>query len=319
MTGTEYFFTDYNWIERKVYAHAAELKALGITDIVGISRGGIFTAFLAAQILDINGIHLLNYDRRTRKAELQPCREIAQDAVVLLCEDVAGDGHTLADCMGALKGKVETIHTLVVSHFNRSTVTPDFGYYSEKICVFPWERHRINAQSHRDHKSGGPIKADSDYFIYGADMDGIFLPDIPDLQYQQNLAAALIERAELMPYDASLFPTGFGEDWIIVSGRPSIDISVTQDWLRKHNISCRKVLLRDEAAIDFPAHVDHYVKSEKSAQSKIVHILAQGITHFYESDPLQAIIIAAEAPFVRVCWWNTHWQIRKWITADSIA
>jgi hypothetical protein len=147
---------------------------------------------------------------------------------------------------------------------------------------------------------------DSHYYRYGSDLDGVFLPDIPDRLYQEHLEAALHQRHQLAPFDASLFPPKGHEDWIIVTGRPLVDESVTHEWLSQHGIPYQSLKMRDTALIDFSAGDDHYTKAEKSAQAKADHIRAEGISHFYESDPLQATLLASWLPMVRIFWWNNN-------------
>lgn len=317
----EYFFCDYNWIERSIDSNASQLKALGVTDIVGISRGGIIPAFMAAQILDKPNIHLLNYNRKTREVQPQFSGQISAESTALLCEDVVGQGNTMLDCLAYLKGKVKKVITLSVVYFKASAMRPDFGYYndSSKYYVLPWERHVFNPAFRENHRINGyHEKSDSGYFVYGADLDGIFLPDIEEQLYQTDLQEALRQRAKLEAYESTLFPTDFNQNWIIVTGRPSDGQSHAEEWLKRHGIACAKLLMRDNASIGFTPHDNSHLKAERTAKAKAEHIQREGITHFYESDLLQATLIASLLPMIRVCWWNNALNVRKWITAEDI-
>ena len=42
-----------------------------------------------------------------------------------------------------------------------------------------------------------------------------------------------------------------------------------------------------------------------------------GVTHFIESDPVQAILIAQSAPLLRVIWWNAHARTGTLIGASA--
>ena len=315
----KYFFADYNWIERQFDNNREALRALGITDVVGVSRGGIYPATLAAFALDLPGIHLLNYDRSSNAVEWQGYRGLSKDSVVLLCEDVAGEGQTFKHCIEFIREKTQHLHTLTIYHSTGSAVKPDFGYDAGDVsCIFPWERYFINPQARLEWKEfRKQSKPDTEYFKYGSDMDGVFLPDIDDSLYQTDLPRALRERSKLKPYDAALFPDIPLAETTIISGRPTGDQTTTEVWLKEHAIDVQEVVLRNEREIDFLPGDDHYTKAEKAAISKSQSILRLGITHYYESDPLQSILIANKVPMVRVCWWNNALMVRKWITATS--
>ena len=316
----QFFFADHNWIDRFVQSQSAALKKLGITDIVGISRGGIFPALLCAYELDLPNIHLLRFDRETQTPHWQGYAELTAQSRVLLCEDFSGSGQTLSACLDYIQQFTQHCHVFTISHFNGSRIKPDFGhYFGDVIAIYPWERHSVNPEErnnyrlHRKH-----IKKDSEYFKYGSDLDGIFLPDIHEQLYHSDLPEALRQRAALAPYDSSLFPPLEFPSMTIITGRPNCDYDVTQQWLNTHGIAFTKLLMRDPAAIDFLPEDDHYTKAEKSAKAKAEHILVEGITHFYESDPLQAMSLANMLPMVRVFWWNNALIMRKLINIDTV-
>lgn len=316
----QHFFCDYNWIERKISAYAARLQTLGVTDIVGVSRGGIFPATIAAFELGIKNIHLLNYCRDNKLVTAQFYRPINETSVVLLCEDVAGDGNTLVDCIKYLEQFNCKIYVLTIAHFNGSKIIPDFSFdFGEIISVFPWERFSVNHQAKNEWRLNRKLsKADADYYQYGSDLDGVFLPDVEDRIYHENLALALDMRKKLTPYESEHFPPIDLSKAHIVTGRPICDYDVTVEWLNKHNIAFEALHMRDTNEIDFTAADDHYVKSEKSALSKVQHIYRLGLTHYYESDPLQATLIAKMLPFIKVIWWNNKLNVRQLVSLEEL-
>jgi hypoxanthine phosphoribosyltransferase len=313
-----HFYADYPWIEARLSAHAPALRALGITAVVGVARGGLVPAFMAANLLDLASVRVMDYDRASRTPALHGA-PFTPDDVVLLCDDVAGRSELLPDCMSYLAAQAARVHTLVIAHFAGSRIVPDFGHDSgETIVVLPWERHILNPAERADYAAGRRAPADSAYYRHGVDLDGIFLADIPDSHYEADLAAALAARRASAAYDVSLLPPRHERGWLVVTARPHMDRADTEAWLIERGFDVEAVLLRDTSAFDFPLGADGRTKSVVSAQSKCAHIRAQGITHFYESDAEQALLIAQRLPMVRVCWWNNALGVRTWVNAAPI-
>jgi hypoxanthine phosphoribosyltransferase len=315
----EYFFADYNWIERKILSYSKKLKSLGITDVVGISRGGIFPASVAAFELDIKKIHLINFDRKTENIEEQLHRPITKDSIVLLCEDVAGSGITLQKCYEYIKAKTDRVYILTIYHDKLSRIIPEFSEdFGDIESFLPWDRYRFNKDSVSEYKNNRILsKNETDYYKFGSDLDGVFLPDIDDKLYQENLQEALKERAKINPYPKEHLPDFNGKKFTIITGRPSCDFEITKNWLEENQIEYEKLLMRDEKIIDFSAFDDHYTKSQKSAESKALNIKENGITHYFESDPLQSTLIACKLPMVKVYWWNNKLMVRKLLASEE--
>lgn len=316
----KYFFTDYNWIEQQVFLHEKKLKTLGITHIFYISRGGLFPAHLASQMLGINAVHPLYYDRPSRNVSAVFPADFSKDSRVLLCEDVAGDGLTLSDCLDFVRAHAGFVKTLTICSFKGSRIVPDFSCYTDEVIgLFPWERHTMNDELRATYrKLRVQEKKDFEYFKYGSDLDGIFLPDMPAHGYQKDLQNTLAARAKLPPYPPELHPEKSQNGWHIITARPEEDRQVTEQWLAAHNIHFEKLMMRDASRFVMVAGDDPHMLAEKAAAVKIAHIKAEGITHFYESESLQAILIAAGLPMTRVYWWDNHQNVRKLISASTL-
>ncbi|TAF15377.1 MAG: hypothetical protein EAZ74_01985 [Alphaproteobacteria bacterium] len=319
MRENDYFFCDYNWIERKVLAWEQHLRTLGITDIVAIARGGIVPATMLCFALDLPKIHILNVDRAHNRLEEQYHRPLTPQSVVLLCEDVAGDGQTLVRCVQHLKQQAGKVYTLTIHHFDGSTMRPDFSDdFGHRIGIFPWERFRVNPKmidEYREHRRLS--KSDSAYYRYGCDLDGVFLPDIDEAIYQHHLEDALAMRAHLLPYPANVLPPIDMSRAMIITGRPHCDREVTEQWLVTHQIAYQKLLMRDPEMYAIQPYDDPAHKAQQAANMKIFWIKEQHITHFFESDPLQATLIARALPYVRVMWWNNVTHDRYVVSVEA--
>jgi hypothetical protein len=72
----------------------------------------------------------------------------------------------------------------------------------------------------------------------------------------------------------------------------------TQAWLSRHGHGETLMIMRDPRQYnDTP---------EQVASHKARATLQLGCTHFVESDPVQAILIAQHAPLLRVIWWEAQ-------------
>ncbi|MGH6857288.1 MAG: hypothetical protein ACRECP_06525 [Methylocella sp.] len=180
------------------------------------------------------------------------------------------------------------------------------------------ERYIVNLEIRETYVQGhAQAHEDSAYFKYGADVDGIFFPNLPDSDYETDLERTLRKRMDLLPYPFNLRPEKNHRGWHIVSGQPITDQQITEHWLKTHNIPFEKALLHDPEVIDIAVTDGPYDKAKMVGAAKTMHIRAEGITHFCESDPVQAILIAAKSPMTRICWWNNQLKIRKLIATGD--
>lgn len=126
---------------------------------------------------------------------------------------------------------------------------------------------------------------------------GILLPDIDAQYYEANLEEALLKRDALAPYSG--LPARQRVK-AIITGRPEMDRGRTLNWLSEHGFEGIELIMRDPSLHDdSPNHV---------AQHKAQAALDLTCTHFVESDAIQAMLIAAAAPLLRVIWWDATEQ-----------
>lgn len=218
---------------------------------------------------------------------------------VLLCEDIAGAGHTLKDCLSFLECRDLKVKILTAGFDDLSSIRPDYGIDGRGYFLqFPWERQAYT-RAYREHWNNtgggrtGQMAQDHEYDVYAIDLDGILLPDIPYQRYAADLQAALCERDHLEPYER-LPP--LGQIKAIITGRPEMDRVRTKAWLSRHGHGETPLIMRDTRLYnDSPEQVSTH---------KAKAVLQLGCTHFVESDPVQAILIAQHAPLLRVIWWD---------------
>lgn len=291
----------YEHLDRWIASLQPELLEEAFNCVIGILRGG---APLALMVSHATGVvpAFLRYQRSERSVVWDSSIAFpAPGSKVLLCEDIAGAGHTLSDCLNFLRRRGLQVKTLTAGFDDLSVTRPDYsidgrGYFLQ----FPWELQAYTC-AYRDRWQDthggctGRMGHDHEYDAYAIDLDGILLGDIPLEHYTNDLRATLERRDQMQPF-ADLPP--WGQVKAIVTGRPEMDRARTQDWLSRHGHGGVALIMRDtQAYSDTP---------EQVAIHKARATVQLACTHFVESDPIQAILIAQQAPLLRVIWWDAH-------------
>lgn len=288
-------------MDRWVASLQPELLQEAFTCVIGVLRGG---APLALMVSHLTGVEpaFLRYRRADRSVTWDSSIPIPHPgSKVLLCEDIAGSGNTLKDCLSFLQCKGLKVKILTVGFDDLSSIRPDYGIDGRGYFLqFPWERqaHTPAYRSNWNDTGGGRtgrMAQDHEYDVYAIDLDGILLPDIPLQHYAADLRATLEKRDQLEPLK-KLPP--FGQVKAIITGRPEMDRERTQEWLSQHGYGETPLIMRNPRQYnDSPNEV---------ASHKAKATLGLGCTHFIESDPVQAIFIAQHAPLLRVIWWDAE-------------
>jgi hypoxanthine phosphoribosyltransferase len=290
------------WID----AIAADLLTQNFTAVVGLERGGVFPALCVAFTTGLP-LHYVKYDRPSQTARW--VGEPPAPGKILLCEDVAGSGFTLANTLQMLQQThaVATL-TLVCDEFSR--IQPDWCRRFEGVqVVFPWERHDQAPRHQRDWQQGGatgviPMAPDHAYRRFGVDLDGVLCEDLSPEDYHTDLTLTLTRRDHLEPLSSA--PSLTQTRHIIITGRPREDQQRTEDWLSRAGFDQIPLVLRDSTT--------HQV--EQTPLHKGLAATEHGCSDFIESCPRQAIEIAALFPHLRVHWWNNGQPII--VSAQSV-
>lgn len=293
-----YYEITYNWIESTIRGNSDSLRKLNIKNVIGILRGGTVPAFVAAHEIDAD-LYFTTFARDTRRAGWYSERPPA-GAKLLLVDDFAGEGITLDATKRFLEAEGHEVVTLTIGYDPKSIIVPDFSKnFGSTIGLLPWERHRLNQSFIKDLKARD-YEDDSSYEIVGLDLDGLFLPDMPESRYGADLQACLTERDGLLPHPGNLLPQFRRESTVIITGRPEIDRERTVAWLNQHGLGDLPIYFRREE--EFP----HF----ESAQFKAKKCRELGVSRFYESDLLQATCMTSFAPLLDVYCWNNDLNLR---------
>ncbi len=302
----------YEQLDLWVASLQPELLAEGFSCAVGILRGGAPLALMVSHAIGVP-VAFMRYERATRKAvwdsSLPPPKPGSK---VLLCEDIAGRGYTLLDCMEHLQGQGLKVKILCAAYDDLSRMRPDWGNNAVGyFASFPWERHAYTDAYRADWQRTeagrtGLLKEDHEYTVFAIDLDGILLPDVALERYDVDLDSALDERDNLAPH--SVPPEiDIHKARAIITGRPEEDRVRTQAWLDRHGFNGIPLVTRDSAR--------HSEGGEGAVSHKVEAALRLGCTLFIESDPAQAALIAERAPLLRVVWWDGGKQEGRLIAA----
>lgn len=276
-------------------AQEARLRAFAPQAIVGILRGGAFPAAMAAHLLKAP-LHFL---------EPRPGGDVAwhsaapppPPARLVLADDIVSSGRTLERARSFLAGQGYEVLAFTFFHDARAPVVPEVSIPAQGYVQFPWE-FRDRAPGSLEARGRGLFSHEAEEDYFGVDLDGVLVEDLPRRQYRRAGREGRIEelvrargRLPLKPPEA-LPPV----DWdraIIVTGRPAADLGPTREWLARRGLGHVPVLARPDG-----------LPPEASAAHKAQAIADFGITHFYESDLLQALEIAQASPACAVYWWG---------------
>lgn len=266
-------FLGYDQTERMLAALLDRAAAWKPDLVVGIARGGVVPATMAATILALP-LATIAYDRAAARGDwIGPPPEGVR---VLLVDDGCSTGGTIRTVRDRMLAEGRACLTLTVVHDpEHGDFTPDLSHPMRELWRFPWERGEATP-SGRAHRAGGhgPDRRTEQPYV-GMEVDGV-LADGDD------------EVEPALPF--------FSEDRAaVITGRPESERARTAEWLARHGHGSLALECRPDRLSRRPAMVARY-KAETATRI--------GCTHFVESEPQQAILIAALAPHLIVTWWS---------------
>ena len=295
-------FIGYDRAEQMVAALLDRVMAWQPQAVVAIPRGGMVPGTMAACMLALP-MFMLGWNRHTGTiAWIGPRPE---ESRVLLVDDCCATGQTMRAVRTALLHQKFDCATLTIVHDPDTTrYVPDFSHPMRELFRFPWERGEATPAARALRATGAPADRSTETPFIGLDLDGVFLPDVPRAHYERDLADALRHRHALKPF--AVLPPFSAERAVVITGRHEIDHDQTAAWLAQWGYPGLSLECRPADVADDPASVAHYKASTATRW---------GCTHFVESDPEQAIRIAALAPHLLVSWWSAE-ETRAWMVGS---
>ncbi|MCM5681918.1 phosphoribosyltransferase [Schlegelella sp. S2-27] len=291
-------YLGYSQISQWIDSLGGTLRAKQFVAVAAVLRGGLFPAQCAAFATGAP-LWFIRYDRGRQEASWHG--GVPPPGRLLLCEDIAGHGHTLVNCRALVRRTHPDHRVLTIVSDELSRVRPDWSMHRPNVqTVLPWEREVVSPQFRQDywHRDGAhgrePMKPDHCYRRWGIDLDGVLCDDLPAARYEADMAGTLTERDALPRAQGA--PQLTADQHVIVTGRPLADRHRTRAWLDARGYSGIAVHHRDPAV---HAHDDLSIAAHKASTAERL-----GITDFLESCAHQAILISARAPQIRVFWWH---------------
>jgi hypoxanthine phosphoribosyltransferase len=293
-------FLGYDQTERMIAALLDRAAQWRPDAVVGIARGGLVPATMAAGILALP-VGMISFERASGRATWIGTPP-AGGGRVLLVDDGCSSGRTMQAVRATLLNEGRECLTLAVVHDPEVTAyVPDLSHPMRTLWRFPWERGEVTPAGRALRATGaGPDRA-TELPFYGLDLDGVFLPDVPDAVYRQDMAEALLQRLALEPFPG--LPFFAPERTVVITGRGGDDRERTLTWLARWGHGALPLECR-------PADVPY--TSDAVARYKAEVATRWGCTHFVESDAEQALRIAAHAPHLVVSWWSAA-DARAWL------
>lgn len=296
-------FIGYDQAERMIAALLGQVSAWRPEAVVGIARGGLVPATMASCMLALP-LYMIGWDRRTGAAFWLGPEPSEQR--ILLVDDCCATGQTMRAIRGVVTGAGAACATLTIVHDPETTAyVPDFSHPMRELFRLPWERGEATPEARARRALGEPATRQTEAPFFGLDLDGVFLPDVPRAHYDADLADALRRRQALEPFP--VLPPFVRERAVVITGRPDIDRAQTHAWLERWGYGDLKLECRPAGIPDDLGSVSRY-KAETATR--------WGCTHFVESEPEQAIRIAAIAPHLVVSWWSAE-ETRGWMVGAA--
>jgi hypoxanthine phosphoribosyltransferase len=278
-------FLSYDQIERMIAVLLDRAAAWQPSLVVGIMRGGVVPATMAATIL-AKPLALIGYERATRTVSWQGPVPVGDR--VLLVDDGCSTGNTMMTVRDALVQEGRACFTMAVVHDPEGVATtPDLSHPMRVLWRFPWERGEATPNGRALRSTGAGPDVSKETPFAGIDLDGLFPPDVEALEADPFAGCDALALLASLPF--------FGPDRaILITGRQESERARTKSLLCRYGISM-PLECRPNGVSRHPRSLAHF---------KAFAASRHGCTHFVESDPAQAILIASAMPHLIVTWWS---------------
>jgi adenine/guanine phosphoribosyltransferase-like PRPP-binding protein len=298
-TNTRFLSYDETYMLAKQYEQ--QLRREGFDFIIGIARSGVVPAAIIAQMCDLP-LRCVYTTRISDQVSIDPEIDLAGKKI-LIVEDVMGRGYTakkVYDFLSA-QGAICKVFCLFYDEIT-SEYAPDYGIGTTHFIQPLWDRKNNSPAAKMALKNYNGATLDSTEECLGSDLDGILLPDT-NRRWNKNserLKFILNYRDKFLPNEI-IPPLEVHKTVYIITGRPLVDFERTTQWLRENKFDNIQLVCRNPDT--------HGDSDEEVADFKAAKILEIGITRFYESDLMQALLIAEKVPVCDIIWFQLKQQI----------
>ena len=260
-------FISYDQVERMVAALLETAINWQPDAVVGLARGGVVPAAMAAGILALP-LSFVGHDKAT--GAVTWIGPPAPGRRIILVDDCCSSGNTMRRARETLSGEGRECMTLVVVH-DPDTIQhmPDLSHPMRALFRLPWERGEATPTGRAAKASGDNFDPRVEAPFVGLGLDETQLAKIAPGSEQAVLISGLHE-----------------------SERARIATAIASTPYRRLPLECRPASVAgDKASI---------------ARFKAETATRFGCTHFIECDAEQAIEISGHAPHLIVTWWSVE-------------
>jgi hypoxanthine phosphoribosyltransferase len=268
-------FIGYDQVERMVAALSETAAAWQPDAVVGIARGGLVPAAMAAGILALP-LAFVGHDKATDA--ISWIGPPASGRKILLVDDCCSTGKTLHRARAWLLNDGRQCMTLVVVH-DPDVVRhmPDLSFPMRALFRLPWERGEATPTGRATKQSGDTIDPRVEAPFVGLGLDAALLEQSNIGQPEADTPKVPVDRA------------------VLISGLPEAE--------RAHILASPG--LKPYLGLALECRPDPVPADARSlARYKAETATRWGCTHFIECDAEQAIAISAHAPHLIVTWWS---------------
>lgn len=278
-TSRKPLFLGYEQTERMVTALLDRADRWGPETVVGIARGGLVPATMAATTLALP-LAIIAFLRGPDSIDwIGPP---ASGRRILLVDDGCSSGRTMGCVRAALLAEGRECLTLTVVHDPDCTAyVPDLSHPVRELWRFPWERGEATPRgrgwrAHRSEPGVPECNLATEAPFVGVDLE------------------VTLGRRDLADPLAGL-PLVVRERAVVVSRVREHARAEVGAWLDRWRRDGLGLEYSPNTVPDDPGSI---------AQFKVAVATRWGCTHFIEGDARQAILIAAGAPHLIVTWWS---------------
>ena len=265
-------FIGYDQVERMVAGLLPAAAAWAPDEVVGIARGGVVPAAMAAGILALP-LSFVGHDKST--GAVTWIGAPASGLHILLIDDCCSSGSTLHRVKSALCDEGRECMTLVVVH-DPDTIRhlPDLSYPMRELFRLPWERGEATPTGRAAKSSAANVDLAAEAPFVAVGLDETLLT---------NLATG--NRVPPLPLDRA----------VLISALPAhrhlgISASLATTPYRHLPLElCQELAAGDKNTV---------------ARQKAEIATRWGCTHFIDCDAEQAIQMSGHAPHLIVTWWS---------------
>jgi hypoxanthine phosphoribosyltransferase len=284
-TGRMPVFISYDQVERMVAALLPAAAKFQPDAVVGIVRGGLVPATMAAGILALP-LSFLTHDRTS--GAVSWIGPPASGRRILLVDDCCSTGTTLQRARAKISGEGRECMTLVVVHDpDVARYLPDLSHPMRDLFRLPWERGEATPTGRAAKSSGATTDPSAEAPFVGLGLDFGLLT---------KLMAGPREESRNLP----VFPP---ERTVLISGIPESERTRIAASLAASPYGRLPLEFRPDAMADDRASLARF-KAETATR--------WGCTHFIDCDAEQAIGISGHAPHLVVSWWSVP-DGKEWV------